>query len=119
MQGLLFLVLAAFSITFSTLPVAHAAGIVVNSLADTIAPSDGNCTLREAIINANSDTDTTSGDCAAGSGSDIITFSVSGTITLTASLPPITTEITIDGDGQTIALSGANTYRHFMVAREP
>ncbi len=44
----------------------------VNSTADTLVAGDGQCTLREAIINANGDSDTTAGDCAAGSGADLI-----------------------------------------------
>ena len=40
--------------------------IVVNSTADSLIPGDNNCTLREAIINANTDSDITNGDCAAG-----------------------------------------------------
>src|SRR2546421_3120029 len=44
--------------------------ITVNSTADTLA-NDGQCTLREAIINANDDAATWS-DCAAGSGTDTI-----------------------------------------------
>jgi CSLREA domain-containing protein len=56
---------------------AHAASIVVNSNIDEVSSTsgDGNCTLREAIQNANTDSDTTGGDCTAGSGSDTITFS--------------------------------------------
>ena len=46
------------------------------------------CTLRAAIEHAN-DTD----------GDDAITFDVTGTITLTSSLPPITTPISIAGPG--------------------
>ena len=70
------LVLTQFSITTS----AYAAGITVNSLADSIL-DDGVCTLREAINNANSDlVDTSSGDCAVGTGTDSVTFSVAGTI---------------------------------------
>jgi CSLREA domain-containing protein/uncharacterized repeat protein (TIGR02543 family) len=55
--------------------------IVVNSVADTQA-NDGACTLREAIVNANTDDQSGSTDCAAGSGTDTVLFSVSGTITL-------------------------------------
>ncbi|MEZ4735548.1 MAG: CSLREA domain-containing protein [Caldilineaceae bacterium] len=65
---------AAFHVT-----PAYAAGITVDSTADTVA-GDGTCTLREAINNANADADTTGGDCAAGAGDDTITFGVSGTI---------------------------------------
>src|ERR1035437_6578041 len=52
--------------------------ITVNTLSDASTSGDGLCTLREAINNANSASDTTGGDCAAGTGTDIITFSVSG-----------------------------------------
>jgi len=48
--------------------------ITVNSTADTATAGDGACTLREAINNANSNSDTTSGDCTSGSASTIITF---------------------------------------------
>ncbi|MEM7128233.1 MAG: CSLREA domain-containing protein [Chloroflexota bacterium] len=41
----------------------QAATITVNSLADTTTAGDGNCTLREAINNVNTGSDTTSGDC--------------------------------------------------------
>ena len=53
---------------------ASAAGITVNSTADNLTAGDSNCTLREAIGNANSNSDTTSGDCTAGSGADTITL---------------------------------------------
>ncbi len=81
-------------------------GIVVNDLGDNTTGGDTKCTLREAINNANSNSDTTSGDCAAGSGADTITFSISGTINLQSSLPTISTDMTIDGLGQTITISG-------------
>ena len=59
--------------TLLALPLApSAATIDVNSTADTLVAGDGQCTLREAILNANGDSDTTGGDCAAGSGADLI-----------------------------------------------
>ncbi|OAN47008.1 hypothetical protein A6A03_11140 [Chloroflexus islandicus] len=88
----------------------YAAGYIVNSTADTIA-SDGQCTLREAILMANSMV-VPLADCGLPSpGNDIITFSVSGTIVLSSTLPPITDAImagalTIDGSGQNIIISG-------------
>lgn len=87
---------------------AHAATINVNSTADNLTAGDGNCTLREAIRNANSNSDTTSGDCTAGSGADTIILPA-GTYTL--SIPganedaaatgdlDITGTLTITGDG--------------------
>jgi CSLREA domain-containing protein len=62
-----------------------AANIVVNSTVDLQPPVPGDgCTLREAIYNANTTSDTTGGDCATGTGDDTITFdfSVPGTIDL-------------------------------------
>ena len=59
--------------------------IVVNSTADNVISGDGNCTLREAIMNANlpAGGDTTGGDCAAGrAGTDTIAL-LAGTYTLT------------------------------------
>ncbi|HEX5826001.1 MAG TPA: choice-of-anchor Q domain-containing protein [Candidatus Limnocylindrales bacterium] len=80
-------------------PVA-AAGIVVNSKT-MLTQDDGTCTLPEAIKAANTDTASgvSSGECAAGAGSDIITFSVSGTI-YTTRLPDVVSPVTIDGDGK-------------------
>ena len=88
---------------------AYAAGLVVNSSADTIA-TDAFCTLREAITNANDDA-TTYPDCASGSGADTITFAGNYTITLAGSqLPVVTTAITIKGKGtgNTILQANAN-----------
>lgn len=46
--------------------------IIVTGGGDTVAAGDGLCHLREALNNANSDSDSTAGDCATGSGHDII-----------------------------------------------
>jgi CSLREA domain-containing protein len=81
----------------------------VNSLSD---PGDGvcniaNCTLREAINTANGTAT-----------SDVIQFSLSGTITLGSSLPGILSTggaLTIDGAGRNIIVSGAGSYRHFFI----
>ena len=95
-MALLFVALAVSPTTVSAISNIH-----VNSTADTVA-NDGVCTLREAITAANTDTvsGAATGECAAGSGTDSIDFSVSGTITLGSSrLPEITTAMTIDGAG--------------------
>src|SRR5262245_56986107 len=99
-SSLILILLAGLLAVHLTRPV-YAAGITVNSSADTIA-NDGACTLREAISNANGDSQlyTSAGECAAGSGTDIISFdsSLSGTtITLSSILTSITTNMTIDG----------------------
>ncbi len=110
-----FLLVALF-LLMVTASVGHAAGpIVVNSLADNTTAGDGSCTLREAITNANSNSDTTNGDCATGSGADTITFNVSGTITLNAALPVLTDDLTIDGSGQSITLNGNHSVQILQV----
>ncbi len=89
-------------------PPAHAAPtatIIVNSTADTVV-IDGFCTLREAIVAANSDTGTA--DCTAGSGPDTITFSVNGTVTLGSELPNVTSPLTIQGNGTANTIIEAN-----------
>lgn len=59
--------------------------ITVNSNEDTTVMGDGKCTFREALNNANTDSETTGGDCAFGMGNDLIKFSVgSGPITIQA-----------------------------------
>jgi CSLREA domain-containing protein len=59
---------------------AWAADITVNSLADAADGTDGECTLREAISAANTDTasGTASGECAKGDGDDVIHFALPG-----------------------------------------
>ena len=87
----------------------YAATITVNSNADNTTASDSNCTLREAITNANANADTTSGDCTAGSGTDTINFSGNLVISLSSGLPDITDPVIIDGTGFVITLDGSAT----------
>jgi CSLREA domain-containing protein len=82
---------------------ASAATITINSTGDAAA-NDGQCTLREAIGAANSDTASgaTAGECAAGaSGLDAISFAIPGsgvrTIVVTSPFPVIHGPISIDG----------------------
>ncbi len=102
------LVLLFFALQIFQVPVLHAAPkttITVGSLLD----SGGLCTLRNAILAAN--TNTPQGACTAGSsGTDAIGFSVSGIITLTSALPTITDTLTIDG-GNSITVSGDSNYQ--------
>lgn len=96
---------------------AHAAGMVVNTLADANPPlTDGLCSLREAITNAN-DNAATWPDCPAGAGADTITFSVSGTIVLAAGLPDISdgAGVVIDGSGRSVTVSGNNAARPLKI----
>ena len=67
------------------------------------------CPLAQQITAAN--TDAPAGGCPAGSGHDVITLTED--IVLEAPLPPITSEITIEGEGYTI--SGSDTFRLFDV----
>ena len=94
---------------------ARAATITVNTLADgSIA---GHCTLRDAIIAADSKTATN--NCIAGTGTDTIRFSVGGTITLGSALPAILNvspgSLTIDGRRKPIKVDGARSFQVFRV----
>jgi len=91
----------------------HATSIItVDNLTDPASTSsNGFCTLREAIDNANAKSDTSGGDCMAGTGTDTIRFSVSGEILLgtNGTLPAIANSLTIDGTGQTITVDGGGS----------
>jgi len=81
---------------------------------DSSTSGDGLCSLREAINNANHRSDTTNGDCAAGTGNDTIVFNLSGTITIQSKLPSIQNTLEIDGTGQAIAIdNGPGTLPYF------
>lgn len=83
---------------------ADAATITVNSSSDSVA-NDGACTLREAIVAANTDLPSgiTAGECAAGTlaGQDQIVFAIAGsgvhTILVASGLPDIVSSLSIDG----------------------
>jgi CSLREA domain-containing protein len=99
----------------------HALGtsITVNTFEDSIPPdtSDGKCSLREAITNANDDTvPPTYGNCAAGTGNDSIFFAGTGTIVLAAQLPTITDPdgLTVDGDRK-VTIHGNYLNRLFSI----
>jgi len=91
--------------------VVQAATITVTTNNPNIAP-DGQCSLIEAIINANNDA-ATHPDCATGSGADTIVLPANANVMLSAAygniygnpvgLPAITSRITIEGNGATIA----------------
>ncbi|MFN8381038.1 MAG: sortase [Anaerolineales bacterium] len=100
----LFLSLLGSAVIFTP---AYAAGIVVNTAVDEDT-NNANCSLREAIIAAN--TDAAYNGCSAGAGTDTITFAADYTITLAGSqLPPITTQMTITGNGATKTIIQAST----------
>jgi len=84
------------------LPSVQQGTISVDTAADDATGGDGDCTLREAIHNANANADTTGGDCAAGTGVDSIAFNIGGlgspaTIPLGTALPVVSDPVMIDG----------------------
>lgn len=95
-----------FLALFLLLPLtASALTLTVINPGDTIAAGDG-CTLREAIIAAN--TNAVSGDCGPGAaGSDTINFAIAGagvhTIQPTSLLPVVTEPVIINGYSQPVA----------------
>lgn len=79
--------------SFLAAPVAHAATVTVDSTADDLTQGpNGNCTLREAVIAAN--TDTAVDGCVAGSGADTIV------------IPAGVYTRSISGSGEDAALTG-------------
>lgn len=95
---------------------AWANNLNVNNLLDVTVAGDGSCTLREAVVNANSDSDTTSGDCQTGTGADIISFSVNGTSLLGSTLNISDADgLTIDSAGRSVTLSGNYLVRVLLV----
>ena len=94
---------------------AHAATITVNNATD--ASSGSHCTLRDAIVSANSDSAT--GGCTAGSGTDTIEFSsgvLDQTITLGGSAISITSPLTVNGPGaDRLTVSANGQSRVFLV----
>ena len=116
-RAVAFLLVSAVVVFVSQLPNARAAGTyTVNSLGDTpdaipgnglCADAGGACTLRAAIEEANNN----SGD------TDVINFSVIGTINLTGPLPNLT-NMTINGPGSsqlTVRRNTGGDYRVFTI----
>ncbi len=97
-------------------PVARAASIVVTTASDIPASGDGFCSLREAIENAHSDNQSGSTDCAPGSGADTITFAGDYTIIpVTIPLLDLYHNLTIDGSGHNVTVSGDTVRRVFNI----
>src|SRR5215207_5297457 len=100
-RALLALLLTLALLGLLTPAPARAASFIVTNTNDSGAGS-----LRQAILDANGT-----------AGADTITFTVSGTIPLASTLPAIDDELTIDGTGQSITISGDNTVRVIAVNR--
>jgi len=109
------LFLLILSVLFILTPAAKAATtITVNTIADNNTGGDGSCTLREAILAANGSP--ANNDCGPDSGTPYtVNFSISGTITLNSALPNIASNMTIDGSGHLVTVSGNGTVRVFYV----
>ena len=102
MRNSLYIFIVALILILRPVPGVHAASITV----------DTSCSLPDAIIAANKDTET--GGCAAGSGDDTISLPAGGTTILSKSLNVYSNaNLTINGNGHTI--SGNNATRIFVV----
>ncbi len=106
----------AAAVLFLAASPAGAATITVNGTSDAAA-NDGVCTLREAIIAANTNTASggAAGECAAGAaGLDTIAFNIPGagvkTITPASPLPPITEAVFINGYTQGVSSPNTNAF---------
>lgn len=98
-RGILAIGLAGTAAALS-IGIAHGATLTVTSLADS-----GVGSLRDAITAANASVGV----------ADTINFSVSGTITLASRLPDIADDVTIDGTGNHITVSGNNAVQVMFV----
>ena len=99
-----------------------AATIIVNTESDNPMVGNGECDIREALDNANWDLDFSGGDCAAGSGHDIIEFHGNiATIFLTQGQLVIQESITlmgapVGGSVDAIAIDAQSQSRIFEIA---
>jgi CSLREA domain-containing protein len=102
----------------ASLPAAQAATFTVTTAADE-QNTNNQCSLREAIINANQNNQSGSADCPAGVGEDTINFQPSlspATITLGSQLTITDSAgLVIDGGSAKITVSGNNALRVFEV----
>lgn len=106
-------------------PPVRAATIITVTTDNDDVSDEGLCSLREAIIAANTEISSgaTSGECAAGSGADTIVFdsSLSGaTIYLGSNLAAITSDMIIDGSmlAAQITIHGSDTFKIFSITNQ-
>jgi predicted outer membrane repeat protein len=103
----------AIAISQAVAAPALAASIVVNDNGD--AGTGDTCTLRQAIVSANTNNADAS-NCTVGNvATDTITFENSGTTTLTSSLPLITTDMSIIGNANGSTIDANSTGRVFNI----
>ena len=104
-------------INVANVTVVPEADIAVNTLSDELN-ADGDCSLREAITSANSNS--ASDACAIGGGADSIGFEVAGTIVLNSALPAISSDVGIVGPtGDKVIISGGGTAPLGSAGRTP
>ncbi|MDY6994469.1 MAG: hypothetical protein SVR94_17940 [Pseudomonadota bacterium] len=108
-----------FAATLLTVPSSYAASILVNSSVDNSTSGDRQCTLREAINNANEGNDTTNGDCLAGDAQNNaidLTQLNENVVFLTQGPLEISGRMTLTGPGaETLILNGQNNQQIFYV----
>lgn len=102
---LLLFLLVPLVFAFDFQPVS-ADAIVVDTTVDENGENDNNCSLREAIKSA--DTDTAIGGCVSGDGADIITVPA-GVYTVSAFVDFTSTDITIVGESPETTIIQAST----------
>ena len=99
----------AFAVALASAAPTPADVIPVTTLSD-LDVAEGACSLREAIVAAN--TDGPYQDCPAGDGADEVTLAVPGTILLAADLPLIDESLTLRGLGSAVSrIDGGGTHR--------
>lgn len=93
---------------------AQAAAITVNTFADELT-IDGDCSLREALVSANTDgADPNSDACTPGSGTDTIVLPAGTYLRTGPSALDVTSPITVDPIG-TVVIDGNDTSRLWFV----
>lgn len=87
----------AFVLCAAAVPAAAPAAVLTVTTVSDLDAADGACSLREAIVAANSNA--AHQECPAGAGADEIEIALPGTIALTANLPQVTAGLTVRGLG--------------------
>jgi len=128
-QSVLGIIILLLTLAIFSTSQAYADGTIIIETDDPNINADGQCSLIEAIVNANDDAQTYT-DCPHGSGTDTIILQGNTVYTLTAAdndtdgpngLPAIVSTIVISGNGATIARKATldtPNFRIFYIANE-
>ncbi len=116
------IIISAFSFSAK----AFAATMVVNDPTGALA-SNAQCSITEAILNANANNQSGSVDCPAGSGIDTILLNTDITFTTpymngfndTSATPFITESLVINGQNHTLDRNSTSNFRFFHVTTAP